>query len=310
MTNDKMTVAEALEAALRWIDAVPSDTVLPAMPGFDRDLADNALQDAQGAATPANRWAAAGEPDPHGKRYDCPREALMLGSMTDDELANEVYMWGDHKPSLDDLLTGKAKSSMTYLTAAKDRIRWLSRQLAKAHAPGAQDAPAPSDGLQEAATALLKFTDDTPQEAQRPDVWHLRLGALRRAVERAALSASPAQEGAPAEVWEACTCGPCPIHKDAPAAPQSAPLAALPRDYLRDSMIAAAKAQGFEPNGILQYETGETFNDGGHWNTIIFSTPTGPIRAHQPTDYRSDFEIIRVREVRKVVCSYVKEEGA
>lgn len=28
---------EALEAALEWIDAVPSDTQLPAMPGFDRD---------------------------------------------------------------------------------------------------------------------------------------------------------------------------------------------------------------------------------------------------------------------------------
>lgn len=28
---------EALEAALEWIDAVPADTVLPAMPGFDRD---------------------------------------------------------------------------------------------------------------------------------------------------------------------------------------------------------------------------------------------------------------------------------
>ncbi|HGW1305894.1 TPA: hypothetical protein ACNMRY_005322 [Klebsiella pneumoniae] len=27
----------ALLAALEWIDAVPSDTVLPAMPGFDRD---------------------------------------------------------------------------------------------------------------------------------------------------------------------------------------------------------------------------------------------------------------------------------
>lgn len=36
-----MTINEqllsALVAALEWIDAVPSDTVLPAMPGFDRD---------------------------------------------------------------------------------------------------------------------------------------------------------------------------------------------------------------------------------------------------------------------------------
>lgn len=28
---------EALQMALEWIDAVPSDTLLPAMPGFDRD---------------------------------------------------------------------------------------------------------------------------------------------------------------------------------------------------------------------------------------------------------------------------------
>lgn len=31
---------EALVAALEWIDAVPSDTELPTMPGFDRDEVD------------------------------------------------------------------------------------------------------------------------------------------------------------------------------------------------------------------------------------------------------------------------------
>lgn len=39
--GNQMTINEqllsALVAALEWIDAVPSDTVLPAMPGFDRD---------------------------------------------------------------------------------------------------------------------------------------------------------------------------------------------------------------------------------------------------------------------------------
>lgn len=30
-------------AALEWIDAVPADTVLPAMPGFDRDWAEGVL---------------------------------------------------------------------------------------------------------------------------------------------------------------------------------------------------------------------------------------------------------------------------
>lgn len=42
-----MSLAEALERALEWIDAVPSDTVaiLPAMPGFDRDEVDNLISD-------------------------------------------------------------------------------------------------------------------------------------------------------------------------------------------------------------------------------------------------------------------------
>ena len=31
---------EAAKAAIEWIDAVPSDTALPAMPGFDRDWFD------------------------------------------------------------------------------------------------------------------------------------------------------------------------------------------------------------------------------------------------------------------------------
>jgi hypothetical protein len=39
---------EALEAAFEWIDAVPSDTQLPAMPGFDRDWTDNILAKARG----------------------------------------------------------------------------------------------------------------------------------------------------------------------------------------------------------------------------------------------------------------------
>ena len=32
-------------AMLEWIDAVPKDTVLPAMPGFDRDWADMVIDD-------------------------------------------------------------------------------------------------------------------------------------------------------------------------------------------------------------------------------------------------------------------------
>lgn len=40
-------LVEALEAALEWIDAVPQDTELPTMPGFDRDWVDNILKQAK-----------------------------------------------------------------------------------------------------------------------------------------------------------------------------------------------------------------------------------------------------------------------
>lgn len=53
------------------------------------------------------------KPDFHGDRYNCEREELSGGHISDDGLANEVYM----NPSLPNL------------TYAKDRIRWLSRKL-------------------------------------------------------------------------------------------------------------------------------------------------------------------------------------
>ena len=39
---------EALQMALEWIDAVPSDTLLPAMPGFDRDEVNSIIAKATG----------------------------------------------------------------------------------------------------------------------------------------------------------------------------------------------------------------------------------------------------------------------
>lgn len=81
-------------------------------------------------ATPSSRWAAHGLPDPHGDRYDCERAALALGHLTDDELANAVYLHGNEQPSMADLVAGKALSGIVYLKAAKERIRWLSRALA------------------------------------------------------------------------------------------------------------------------------------------------------------------------------------
>lgn len=37
LSRNQDNLREALIAALEWIDSVPDDTVLPTMPGFDRD---------------------------------------------------------------------------------------------------------------------------------------------------------------------------------------------------------------------------------------------------------------------------------
>lgn len=100
--------------------------------------------------TPGSRWAASGEPDPHGTRYDCERAALVLGDLTDDELANAVFMHGNERQTMAELVGG-ATPAITYLTAAKDRIRWLSRALAAAESLSAQ----PSPGGQGDALAMI-----------------------------------------------------------------------------------------------------------------------------------------------------------
>jgi hypothetical protein len=89
------------------IDSLPaSDPVAPVRP----------------KGTPAAEWREEGQPDPFGQAYDCERSQLCMGHLTDDALANAVYLC-DHRTSL---------QSITYLTAAKERIRWLSRALEKA----------------------------------------------------------------------------------------------------------------------------------------------------------------------------------
>ena len=82
-----------------------------------------------GTKTPAAYWRVNGEPDPHPDMVDCERAKLPLGHLTDDQLANEVFMHGDEQPTMEAMLNGTAKMPIVYLTAAKERIRWLSRQL-------------------------------------------------------------------------------------------------------------------------------------------------------------------------------------
>ncbi len=85
-------------------------------------------QNSGAATTPSSLWAQAGQPDPHGTRYECERAELALGQMTDDALANAVFLHGNERPTLDQINAG-ALPAIVYLTAAQDRIRWLSRAL-------------------------------------------------------------------------------------------------------------------------------------------------------------------------------------
>jgi hypothetical protein len=69
-------------------------------------------------------WRERGDPDPHGTRYDCERSELPgADKFSDDEIANAVYL----------------APTNGNLTAAKERIRWLSRKLVKLCSPAATD---------------------------------------------------------------------------------------------------------------------------------------------------------------------------
>lgn len=95
--------------------------------------ADRKRCEAYRAGTPANTWRAAGEPDPHAGHYDGERAALALGDFTDDELANGAFMNYDAPFDLSAVLAKKPgyHAPIIWMTAVKDRIRWLSRALVK-----------------------------------------------------------------------------------------------------------------------------------------------------------------------------------
>lgn len=84
--------------------------------------------------TPAAQWRESGEPDPHAGKYDGERAALCMGNLTDDELANAAFLNYDHRPSPQEMIDGTAHSPIAYMTAVKERIRWLSRKLESSRA--------------------------------------------------------------------------------------------------------------------------------------------------------------------------------
>lgn len=117
---------ECKQPCIEWRDAADADA--------DKAIAAlrSALSSPMGVAeTPANRWTEAGEPDPHGKRYECQRAELAMGNLTDDELANGAFLNYDQRLSVADMINPKPGQHMpiAWMTAVKDRIRWLSRAL-------------------------------------------------------------------------------------------------------------------------------------------------------------------------------------
>lgn len=101
--------------------------------------------------TPSAKWRENGDPDPHGNHYNCERAQLALGDMTDDELANALFIHGDIVPPIEDVIAGKAKMPITYLTAGKERIRWLSRRLV--------ETASQRDALLAATEEIIRISD-------------------------------------------------------------------------------------------------------------------------------------------------------
>jgi hypothetical protein len=80
---------------------------------------------------PTNGWTV----EPHPYLETTSREQLMFADMTDDQLANYAFLFFDVKPSIEGLMSGKEHSPIAIMTAVKERLRWLSRQLDKYTAP-------------------------------------------------------------------------------------------------------------------------------------------------------------------------------
>ena len=121
--------------------------------------------------TPSSTWRASGEEDPHVGKYDGERATLCLGDYTDDQLANAVFIHGNSTPPLHDIIAGKARMPIVYLTAAKERIRWLSRKLEGALATnGLQVEEHPDTRAMKAIAKVLsgeEWDSDTVDEVAR-----------------------------------------------------------------------------------------------------------------------------------------------
>lgn len=101
---------QELTRCYQKIDAIREKQLLK--PRVSQDNTDYPDREWQWLSTDAAKWRVRGEEDPHGDIYTRGRETLCGGHLTDDELANAVYLEPD----------------IATLTSAKERLRWLSRR--------------------------------------------------------------------------------------------------------------------------------------------------------------------------------------
>lgn len=137
--------------------------------------------------TPGAKWRVDGEQDPHANTYDCDRAKLCMGYLTDDELANEAFLHYDRKPHPLDIIEGRAHMPIVYMTAVKERIRWLSRKLAEATAGDTTKA----FGMQ-VATEMERMCADALKDVE--ELWPYGESGRRLAVDRAITSLSTTTE--------------------------------------------------------------------------------------------------------------------
>ena len=87
-------------------------------------------------STPSSNWFAKGEEDNFPELVNQDRASLCLGKLTDDEMANLVFMQGDIDKETDMQMAIAAMQSgrdyyskIAAVMGGKERIRWLSRHL-------------------------------------------------------------------------------------------------------------------------------------------------------------------------------------
>lgn len=121
--------------ALAWLAANGQDALEPHEPD-QAPMApaphglDLAQPGAPASPSPAaSPWAVDGKTDPRDGQYHGDRSHLCMGSLTDDEMANAVLLYGHPRPRIEDVVSVNSFMPNAYLRGAKDRIHWLSRAL-------------------------------------------------------------------------------------------------------------------------------------------------------------------------------------